>query len=262
MKRSRLVVAILLILMASTAIAPIAEAFGGRGGRGGGGGFGGRSSGFRQPGFNHGFKGSPLGSGYNRSFPGLDTLNPGFNGFSGFNGFNRGFKGNAGFGFFAPWGSTTVYYGPGYDGGGPANYPVTYYAPQFYAPAYPAPAAYPAPPAYGPPAGGTISLTPAPPSVVSFPTGRYELRGDGVAAPYQWVWVPNALSLPPVPPAPPTAPPADPTPSAQRPPADSPPARGSQLYRWIDDQGTVHWTNRAEAVPSKYRKQATYPPPA
>jgi hypothetical protein len=40
------------------------------------------------------------------------------------------------------------------------------------------------------------------PSVVHYPHGRYELRGDGVATAYTWVWIPN----PPPPPPPPAAP--------------------------------------------------------
>ncbi len=39
------------------------------------------------------------------------------------------------------------------------------------------------------------------PSVVQYPHGRYELRGDGVNVLYQWVWIPN----PPPPPPPPAA---------------------------------------------------------
>jgi hypothetical protein len=269
--------------MLAVALAPVADAFGGRGGRGGGAAFGGRSPGFNQPGVrggfkggaSHGFKGNPgfnsfaggFGGGYNRSFPGLDGFGPGFKGFPGFrgfNGFNRGFNGDAGFGWF-PWGSaTTVYYGD-YSGGWPAPYPAAAYAPNYYAPApvYLAPPVYPSALAYPPQMGGSVSLTPVPPvpaSVVAFPGGRYELRGDGVTAPYEWVWVPNAR---PVPPAPPTAPPAtamsEPAPAGPAPSASAPPAR-TQLYRWTDDQGVTHWTNRAEAVPTKYRKQARFNP--
>ncbi len=35
-------------------------------------------------------------------------------------------------------------------------------------------------------------------NVVHYPHGRYELRGDGIQVPYQWVWIPNP---PPPPPA-------------------------------------------------------------
>ena len=41
-------------------------------------------------------------------------------------------------------------------------------------------------------------------SVVNYPTGRYELRGDGFAVPYRWVWVPTVVvAVPPPPPYPP-----------------------------------------------------------
>lgn len=57
---------------------------------------------------------------------------------------------------------------------------------------------------YVPPAASTQ----APPyaTVVQYPHGRYELRGDGIQTPYQWVWIPN----PPPPPPPPAAAPAPP----------------------------------------------------
>ncbi len=256
MKKGRLGVAVSLSLMVSVAVASTADAFGGRGGRGA---FGGRPSGFSQPHFGHGFKGGfpfhgrPFGfsGGFNRSFPGLGGPCPGPTGCLGFKGFNHGFKGGGGFGGFAPWGTTTVYYGPGYDWGSAANYPVTVYAPQYYAPTYPAPAVH------APPTGSGVSATPTP-SVVAFPGGHYELRGDGVTAPYQWVWVPNPPSAPPAPPA---APPAA-VPPAQPPSSDRPSTRSTQLYRWTDEHGIVHWTNREEAVPAKYRKDAKYPPPA
>lgn len=45
---------------------------------------------------------------------------------------------------------------------------------------------------------------PAYPTVVEYPHGRYELRGDGIRTAYQWVWIPKA---PPPPPPPPAAPP-------------------------------------------------------
>jgi len=260
MNKRRLGVAVSLSLMVCAAVAPTADAFGGRGGRGGGGAFGGRPSGFSQPHFSQGFKGrsgfqgSPFGfnGGYNRSFPGFDGPCPGPTGCLGFKGFIPGFKSGFAWGGFAPWGATTVYYGPGYDWGGTGNYPVTYYAPQYYSPTYPAPAVY------APPAGGSISVMPTPPtpSVVPFSGGHYELRGDGVTAPYQWVWVPNPPSAPPAPLA---TPPTEPAPLAQ-PPSSDPSSR--RLYRWTDEQGTVHWTNRGEAVPARYRKEARYTPPA
>ncbi|HET7875350.1 MAG TPA: hypothetical protein VFN71_07470 [Methylomirabilota bacterium] len=62
---------------------------------------------------------------------------------------------------------------------------------------------YYAAPAYAYPSQA-VGVQPAPqayPTVVQYPHGRYELRGDGVQTPYQWVWIPN-------PPPPPAAPPA------------------------------------------------------
>jgi hypothetical protein len=32
-----------------------------------------------------------------------------------------------------------------------------------------------------------------------------------------------------------------------------------RLYRWIDTQGVVNWTNNWEAVPERYRSQAKRP---
>jgi hypothetical protein len=74
--------------------------------------------------------------------------------------------------------------------------PILYYAPP---PVYPVPAqsVVVAPPAQ------TVVVAPSPPpplqTVVHYPHGRYELRGDGIREPYTWVWIPN----PPPPPPPP-----------------------------------------------------------
>jgi hypothetical protein len=125
--------------------------------------------------------------------------------------------------------------------------PPVYYAPPAY---YEPPASYSAPINYGPltsyapPRSPTVSVAPAPmPSVVQFPTGRYELRGDGVSMPHTWVWIPN----------PPTAaPPAAQESTSARPPT----SRRSQLYRWTDAEGTMHWTDRLDAVPEQYLTNA------
>jgi hypothetical protein len=74
------------------------------------------------------------------------------------------------------------------------------------------PAVYVAPPvsygaqAYAAPltSPGTTYLGAAPgaeatPSVVYYPHGRYELRGDGINVPYVWVWIPNPPPPPPDP---------------------------------------------------------------
>src|SRR5207244_2943713 len=45
--------------------------------------------------------------------------------------------------------------------------------------------------AYAPPLPVAPAPPPSMPSVVEYPTGRYELRGDGEASPYTWVWVPK-----------------------------------------------------------------------
>ena len=138
--------------------------------------------------------------------------------------------------FAAPF----VYYAP----------PLGYASPSAYdAVGYDAPVAYaPAPVSYGP-TTGAISLAPAPPpSVVEFPTGRYELRGDGMTVPYNWVWIPNAPTLPPdeLPP---------PAPSSGAPPLSS----HRQAYRWTYEAGVAHWTDRLEAVPQQYRAEAQEP---
>jgi hypothetical protein len=89
-------------------------------------------------------------------------------------------------------------------------------------------------------------------TVIEFPNGRYELRGDGITTPYRWVWIPN----------PPTSPPADEAPPAPSvtPPAPAEPARRIDVYRWTDDEGVVHLTDRWEKVPEAYRTKAKKSP--
>ena len=118
--------------------------------------------------------------------------------------------------------------------------PIVYVSPTVYV----SPLVVSSPPA---PAAAASPPVPLLPSVVEHPTGRYELRGDGVATPYVWVWIPNP------PPAPPAAPPASP----DEPRAGSAPsAIRSQVYRWTDDEGTTFWTNRVESVPEPQRSRA------
>jgi hypothetical protein len=107
----------------------------------------------------------------------------------------------------------------------------------------------PPPTAYAPPPIAYSSPAPAPPtpSVIQYPHGRYELRGDGVTTAYTWVWIPN----PPLPPPPPVAPPSEP----QSLPAPSP-ARG-QVYSWTDAQGVTTWTNRSEKLRAALRLSAS-----
>ncbi|PYM85056.1 MAG: hypothetical protein DME09_07190 [Candidatus Rokuibacteriota bacterium] len=117
--------------------------------------------------------------------------------------------------------------------------------------------------AYAPPLPVAPAPPPPMPSVVEYPTGRYELRGDGEVSPYTWVWVPK-------PPPPPAAPPDMPPPAPPEVRAD-PPARpierqtpgsgsdGNDLYRWTDDTGVTHWTNMPNAIPEPYRSQVRRP---
>jgi hypothetical protein len=133
---------------------------------------------------------------------------------------------------------------------GPEDYPDAggYYA----APDSP-PAAYEYTPpvVYAQPVNNPAPVAPTPPptpSVIQYENGRYELRGDGTTTPYTWVWIPN-----PPPPPPPAGPPAPRV-------ADNPPSRPSQLYRWMDEQGVVHLTDRLDSVPRQYRAQAKETP--
>ena len=136
--------------------------------------------------------------------------------------------------------------------------PFVYYPPTYYDPpaSYNAPVGYSAPVSYALPRSPTVSVPPAPmASVVEFPTGRYELRGDGVSTPYTWVWIPNAPTAPPAVATPPSS-----TPSAGESTSGKPSApRRSQLYRWTDAQGAEHWTDRLDAVPEQYRPRAKQP---
>ena len=130
------------------------------------------------------------------------------------------------------------YPGPAYDE------PPAYYSPP---PGYEQPVVYAPPPISTMRAINTVAVAPAQPpapSVVEFSSGRYELRGDGMTTPYTWVWIPN----------PPSSPPSTGA-SAEAPPSREGPRR-SQLYRWTDEQGVVHLTDRWEAVPEQYRTQA------
>jgi hypothetical protein len=124
-------------------------------------------------------------------------------------------------------------------------------------PAVYSPPVYPAAPVYDPSVARTVSISPPPPpmpNVVEYPTGRYELRGDGMTTSYTWVWVPNP------PPAPPpesaSVGPASPGPSTS---GGSAPAHHSQLFRWTDAQGVEYWTDRWETVPEQYRAKARQP---
>jgi hypothetical protein len=105
-----------------------------------------------------------------------------------------------------------------------------------YAPAYPAPTVYP-----------------PRQTVIEYSHGRYELRGDGVITPYSWVWIPNAPP-PPLPEEPASPPPDEPTSTAPRSPSPRTP-----VYRWTDEEGVVHWTDRLDTVPVQHRTGALQP---
>jgi len=72
--------------------------------------------------------------------------------------------------------------------------------------------------------GGRVVMLAAPTAtVVNYPSGRYELRGDGITVPYYWAWVPaQAYIAAPPPPAVPAAPDVAPVGS----PPPPPPAAG------------------------------------
>jgi len=149
----------------------------------------------------------------------------------------------------------------------PGYYDATYGDPgAAYAvpPAYSVPV-YGAVPDYAPPVN-TVSLAPPPPpmpSVVEYPNGRFELRGDGMTSPYNWVWIPN-----PPPPPPAAAPPGGPMLSPPAPvlsndrPLDRPSLSSRRIYRWTDDQGVINLTDRLDSVPAKYRAKAAQTPPS
>ncbi len=120
----------------------------------------------------------------------------------------------------------------------PFGVPVLYAPPPFYEPwGYgDPPAAYSPAAGYYPPASSPVAAAPPPPApperdLVQYSDGRYELRGNGAATPYHWVWIPN-------PPPPPSS------------------ARDAHLYSWIDAQGVMHVTDRWDTVPEQYRVQA------
>ena len=142
---------------------------------------------------------------------------------------------------FAPpfWYGSDLSYDPG-----PAYAPAPAYGPAVYGPGV-----------YGPGVGGTLALAPSAPStpsVIEYPTGRWELRGDGITIPYRWVWIPNPPSAPPssTPPSGEPVTPAPPTSTRPEPPGNT------KIYRWTDGQGALHLTDRLDTVPERYRAQA------
>jgi Domain of unknown function (DUF4124) len=223
MKRSSIPIAVMLVLGAAALVLPVNAWAQARGGRGSGGrAMVGRSGGFvGRPGFNH---------------PGFN--HPGFN-----HGFNH-HRFNSNTILFV--GPSPFWYSDPYYSAPPVVYspPPVYIAPQFvYQTPPPAAAYYPSvPPAPSAPPGQRT---------VEFPTGHYELRGDGAATPYTWVWIPNPPSAPPGPPPAPTAPPAPGGPTSRQ----APPAPAPTIYRWTDDNGVTTITDDVNKVPDRYRLQ-------
>lgn len=96
---------------------------------------------------------------------------------------------------------------------------------------------------------------PQTPMVIEYPTGWYELRGDGMSTPYVWVWIPKPPPAPVQPPA--MVPPVPPPPIGSfLPETPDGPARHKALYRWVDEEGVAHWTDQRENIPQRYRAQA------
>jgi hypothetical protein len=236
------------LLVGFALVSTAAFADSGRGGRGGDGmGHRGRPPGSHGHGGHHG--GRPPSS-HHHGFHHGSKAHRSFN--------HHGFRHHHGGRSFFSWGVGTVYIPPLYYGYGGLPYysgpPAYSYSgpPPYYGPNYSVPWTN------GPRVGGSVSVAVAPPtpSTIQYPNGRWELSGDGMTTPYTWVWIPNP---PPPPPAPPPAPPEEP--SGEQPTSGSRlPSSPTQIYRWIDEQGVVHLTNRADAVPTMYRTQAKSTP--
>jgi len=142
--------------------------------------------------------------------------------------------------FTGGWGGSGVVYGGGVYGGG------GYYGVD--------PSAYSAPdPGYYTPNPGVAAVpdmsTPIP-SVVEYPTGWYQLRGDGVSTPFVWVWVPKPPAAPTIPPVPAAPPPPPDAPSSGRENVQK------EVYRWVDDDGVAHWTDQRSSIPQRFRASA------
>jgi len=100
--------------------------------------------------------------------------------------------------------------------------------------------------------GGAASV----PTIVEYPTGWYQLRGDGVTTPYVWIWIPKPPPAPSQPPA--VIPPVPPPPVGSLTPetGSDPSPRRKGLFRWVDEEGIAHWTDQRESIPPRYRAQA------
>jgi hypothetical protein len=262
MNKGPIVLALTLLLAVTLALPPVSvSAWGGRGGGGRGamghGGVGGRG-GFRgHVGGSWGRGGGHLGHrGFRRPFVhGRPFFGHRFNRVYPFGAFAYplalyGWPGAYGWPYF--WGSAldssygepaayspSVAYASVPAPAAPTVYTINVYNP----PPAPQPAVQPV--IYEPPPAPAVSAAPSrPQDVVEYDGGRYELRGDGIAVPYRWVWIPN----------PPPGPPGS---SSMRAPAGTElaPARRGTLYRWLDDEGVLHVTDRWQVVPLRFREQ-------
>jgi hypothetical protein len=222
------VVAVSAVLLASIAIAPA--------GAHGHGGFGG-SRGFNRGGV-QGFNPGGGFQGFNPGHAGRSFIPPRFSKHGRFFPHHRFHRSFATGGYWIGAYGAPFYYGSTL--GNPFLYDTSVYGP---APAYTAPPVYVS--VVVPAASSAVPAAPARPSVVEYLEGRYELRGDGVSTPYNWVWIPNPPAAPPAPTSPPPAPSS----------GDRSPVRRSQLYRWVDEQGVMHLTDNADIVPEQFRKQ-------
>jgi Domain of unknown function (DUF4124) len=235
------------LLVGFALVSTAAFADSGRGGRGGDGrGHRGRPPGSHGHGGHHG--GRPPSShhhGHHHGFHHGSKAHRSFN--------HHGFRHHHGGRSFFSWGVATVYIPPLYYGYGGLPYysgpPVYSGPPPYYAPNYSAP--WP----NGPRVGGSVSVAVAPPTpnTIQYPNGRWELSGDGMTTPFTWVWIPNP---PPPPPAPSGVNPEE-QPISNRP---ARPVERKQLYRWTDEQGVMHFTDRLEAVPPAVRAFAHQTP--
>ena len=87
-----------------------------------------------------------------------------------------------------------------------------------------------------------------------FPNGTYVLEGDGCDGCRPLGMDSDRSGCAFCPGNNPTAAPAASTPGLVCPTRSRPP---QQLYRWIDAEGVANWTINWEAVPEKYRSEAT-----
>lgn len=95
---------------------------------------------------------------------------------------------------------------------------------------------------------------PTMPTLIEYPNGFYELRGDGITVPYRWVWIPKPPPPPPFETPPAVAPPSEAPAPARA--AEERPRKRSPIYRWTDERGVTTFTDQLDNVPEPYRDQA------